>query len=382
MENTQIVSIESALLIGKRPRHAGYNARLLDHGLDVRVPLVKVTTDDGCSGFGRCRATQAQLQTMIGKPITDLIDVASGVAPDAIFMEYPLLDWLGQKLGKPVYQIIAEQRGLPVPESLRVQCYDTSLYIDDLHLDANEAAANLIAEEARFGYDQGHRSFKIKVGRGARHMPIEKGTQRDIAVIKAVRDAVGTDCTIMIDANNGYNLNLTKRVLSETADCNLYWMEETFHEDHILYEDLREWLTEEGLSILIADGEGHASPSLMKWAQEGLIDVIQYDIFGYGLTPWMETARQLDSWGVKSAPHHYGCHLGNFISGHLATVIDNFTMVEWDDVTTDGIDTSAYSIQDGWVQIPNASGFGMTLDDTIFQKAIDNNGFRLTQSSA
>ena len=63
-------------------------------------------------------------------------------------------------------------------------CYDTSLYIDDLHLDSDEAAAELIAEEARYGYAHNHRNFKIKIGRGARFMPLEAGTRRDIAVIK------------------------------------------------------------------------------------------------------------------------------------------------------------------------------------------------------
>ena len=28
----------------------------------------------------------------------------------------------------------------------------------------------------------------------------------------------------MLDANNGYNLNLAKRVLEETADCAIFWM--------------------------------------------------------------------------------------------------------------------------------------------------------------
>ena len=39
----------------------------------------------------------------------------------------------------------------------------------------------------------------------------------------------------MLDANNGYNLNLTKRVLQETADADVYWLEEPFHEDPELF---------------------------------------------------------------------------------------------------------------------------------------------------
>jgi len=39
--------------------------------------------------------------------------------------------------------------GAPVPGRLRVPCYDTSLYIDDLHLADDGEAAALIAQEAR-----------------------------------------------------------------------------------------------------------------------------------------------------------------------------------------------------------------------------------------
>ena len=125
----------------------------------------------------------------------------------------------------------------------------------------------------------------------------------------------------MLDANNGYNLNLTKRVLAETADCGIFWMEEPFHEDPTLYRDLREWLQKEKLPTLIADGEGQASPTLLDWARDGIVDVIQYDIYSHGFTRWLATGRQLDTWGARSAAHHYGGHYGNYASGHLAAAI-------------------------------------------------------------
>ena len=194
-----------------------------------------------------------------------------------------------------------------------------------LHLVADDEAAALIGAEARFGYERNHRAFKIKVGRGARHMSLDDGTTRDIAVIHGVRDAVGPDCTIMIDANNGYNLNLTKQVLVETAECNIFWMEEAFHEDRVLYADLSEWMDDVGLEVLIADGEGQASPSLMDWARDGVVDVVQYDIFSHSFTAWLNTGQRLDEWGVRTAPHHYGRHVGNYVSGHLAAAVQNFT---------------------------------------------------------
>ncbi|MEM7034736.1 MAG: enolase C-terminal domain-like protein [Chloroflexota bacterium] len=378
MDNPKIVSIEWANLVGQRPREARCNARLGVHGLHVQVPLVRVTTEDGVSGFGACRASAEQFQPFLGVSLNSLITVAEGVADSATLIEFALWDLLGQRLGQPVYQILAERAGKTVTTPFRAPCYDTSLYIDDLHLKTTAEAAALIAEEAQFGFDHQHRNFKIKVGRGARHMPLQEGTERDIAVIKAVREVAGPAGKIMIDANNGYNLNLAKQVLVETADCNLFWLEEAFHEDRVLYEDLREWLDKEGLAVLIADGEGQASPSLMDWAKDGVIDVVQYDIFSYGLTPWLHAGAKLDAWGRRTAPHHYGRHLGNYISGHLAAAVEGFTFVEWDEATTPGIDASAYAVEEGYVLLPHKPGFGLSLDDTVFNDAVSTNGFRLT----
>lgn len=377
MTAPHIIAIEWATLVGQRPREAGCNARLDVHGLEVKVPLARITTNEGYSGFGPCRIDRTQAQALLGKPVDELLSTLGTLASQAVSIEYALWDLIGQRQGKPVYQIVAEQNGKRIDAPLRVPCYDTSLYIDDLHLDSDEAAAALIAEEARFGFEHGHRNFKIKVGRGGRHMSVNAGTKRDIMVIQAVRDAAGTDAKIMIDANNGYNLNLTKQVLGETAECQLYWMEEAFHEDPILYQDLHEWMGKEGLNVLIADGEGQASPLLMDYARDGIIDVVQYDIFSYGFAKWIETGTQLDQWQVRSAPHHYGRHVGNYISGHLAAVLDNFTFVEWDEVSTPGLDGSAYRVEEGMVLVPDLPGFGLTLDEKNFEKAVNENGFRL-----
>ena len=381
MENARIARIEAATLFGKRPREAGCNSRIPLHGIDVLVPLVRLTTDDGASGFGSGSTTEAAAQTMLGKPLHDLVSADGRVKRDAGGFEFALWDLLGLLEGKPVYELVAQEK-TGAYEPLRVPCYDTSLYLDDLHLETDEAAAALIAEEARYGYEHEHRSFKIKVGRGARWMPLEKGTQRDIAVVKAVRDAVGSEAKIMIDANNGYNLNIAKRVLAETADCKLFWLEEAFQEDPALYEDLQQWIKREGLSLLIADGEGGAPPELMEWARDGLVNVIQYDIFSHGFSNWLDTGAQLDAWGAWAAPHHYGRHLGNYVSGHLAPAVKAFTFVEWDEVTTPGLDASGYRVEEGEVVIPDAPGFGLALEEAVFRAAVKDGGYDLRDGAA
>jgi L-alanine-DL-glutamate epimerase-like enolase superfamily enzyme len=179
----------------------------------------------------------------------------------------------------------------------------------------------------------------------------------------------------MIDANNGYNLNLVKRVLGETADAGVYWIEEPFHEDGRLYALLKEWMAVQGIETLIADGEGDASPHLLDWARQGWIDVVQYDIRTPGFTRWLELGPQLDEWGVRSAPHHYGGWYGNYASCHVAARIREFEYVEWDEATVPGLDASAYSIVDGYVHVPDLPGFGLRLDETAYARAIAENGF-------
>ncbi len=373
MKDTKIRRIEWARLSGQRPRKAGCNSRLGEHGQSVNPAIARITTEDGATGFGWSRITREQAEALAGFRLSDAFSLENGVNEPFRSLEFPIWDVAGQLAEKPVYALIggqADDDGV-----YRVPCYDTSLYIDDLHLENDDEAAALIASEALEGVARGHKAFKIKVGRGAMHQPVEEGTRRDIRVIHAVREAVGREAKILLDANNGYNLNLTKRVLGETADVEVYWMEEAFHEDARLYANLKEWLHSEGLETLIADGEGDASRHLLDWARQGLIDVVQYDIFHPGFTRWLELGPQLDEWNVRSAPHHYGGHYGNYASCHLAAGIQRFQFIEWDEAETPGLDASEYSLSEGYVNVSNLPGFGLKLDEEIYGRAVRENGF-------
>jgi L-alanine-DL-glutamate epimerase-like enolase superfamily enzyme len=379
----QIVRIDGATLVGTRPRPAGANARLPAHGGTVQVPLVRLTLDDGTTGFGRTRSTPNDLARLIGAHLDDAFeaptqDQCGGVRQDWRGAEFALWDALGQATGLATWRLVARYAGVDEPlEASVVRCYDTSLYFDDLHVNSHEAGAALIADEARQGWDRGHRAFKMKVGRGARHMAPDAGLARDIAAIREVRAAVGPDCPLMIDANNGYTLNQAKHVLGETAASSLFWLEEAFHEDPVLYRDLREWLDREKLICLIADGEGLAASPLLEWAREGIVQVVQFDIFSHGLTEWVRLGQQLAAWGVRAAPHHYGAHLGNYVTGHLAPAAPTLAFVEWDECATPGIETSAYVVDHGTVRLPDTPGFGLHLDDEAFAIAVAAGGFTL-----
>ncbi len=372
----RIQRIEWARLAGERPRAAGCNARLGEHGLRVTPGAARVWADNGAQGWGWCHISRDDATSLVGAPLDGAWEPSGGLAPAWRALEYPLLDLAGKAAGLPVYALVSRRQPTP-SQPLHVPCYDTSLYMDDLHLPDDAAGAEWMAGEARQGWARGHRAFKLKVGRGALHMEPQAGLRRDIAVIRAVRAVIGPRARLMIDANNGYTLNLLKQVLTETADCQVYWIEEPFHEDGRLYTLLQEWLAAQGLATLIADGEGDASPRLLDWARDGLVDVVQYDIRVPGFSRWLELGPQLDGWSVHAGPHHYGGGLGNYAACHLAPAIAGFEAAEWDEAAITGVDASGYAIADGLVSVPDAPGFGLTLDEGAWQRAMSDGGWRV-----
>ena len=76
--HSRVTAVEWVQVESTRPRHAGSNARLGDHGLTIRLPLARITTDDGTTGVGHCRADERITQTILGKSLAELFQLGSG----------------------------------------------------------------------------------------------------------------------------------------------------------------------------------------------------------------------------------------------------------------------------------------------------------------
>jgi L-alanine-DL-glutamate epimerase-like enolase superfamily enzyme len=398
-----IVSVESGVLWGERPRAAGSNSHMQPWGGRVRVSVARVTLDDGTSGWGLSRVDEATARGLVGATLGQAYDPAAGVPVRFRPLEYPIWDLVGRRDGQPVYALAAGILGRQRPaDGSKIRCYDTTLYIDDLDQPDEESAAALMASEAMQGWERGHRNFKVKIGRGNVHFPTDVGLRRDVAVVNAIRKAVGPDAEVMADANNGYTFNIARDFLRGTADSRVFWLEEAFYEDGALYRRLRAWMRAEGLSTLIGDGEGrgltdpglpellagdgfHATVGssapnalLLDMVREGIIDVLQWDVLVPGLTRWLEVAPLVEQWGRLASPHHYGTFLGNYHSCHLGLAVPNYGFVEWDEASTPGISTPGYAISEGYASVPAAPGFGLDLDEDTFGRAVREGGFAVT----
>ena len=370
-----IEEITWANLPYRRPRKAGCNARLGVHGWGGDVPLARIRIG-GVTGFGWCTWGKDQAQSLIGLPVTELFDEDGMLKERYYGMDFVLLDWLGQVFHLPVYRLVAKDL-LPEGAPYTVPVYDTSIYFDELDIPDDAQAVECICREVEEGMSRGHKHFKVKVGRPGMWMPLKEGLKRDIDIILAIRERIGPDGKLMVDANNGYNMNLAKEFLKATASAKLYWLEEAFHEDDQLYSRLKQWMQENGIDTMIADGEGLASTAILDWVKRGLVNVLQYDLRGYGFFHWIKLGRELDRYGALSAPHNYGGFYGNYAQAHFAPSIDGFAFAEWDEAKAEGVDTSAYRIENGKIFVPKADGFGLVLEEDVFENAARQSGWRV-----
>jgi L-rhamnonate dehydratase len=376
---SRIARIEWGVLTGTRPHPLGKNARLPEHGASVRVPLCRITTTDGAQGIGPSRLSKDLAHQAVGLPVEVLFSPEAGTREAWMELDYPLWDLAGVRAGMAVYELAGDGAATASPEPPTVACYDTSLYFDELLPNAGGAGdargAEVVAAEAAAGYAAGHRAFKVKVGRGARWMNPAAGLDRDVAVMTAVREAIGPDCALLADANNGFTLNGAQEFLERTAGLGLGWLEEPFHEDEVLLEALRAWIDRGNLRVELADGESATLDEGHRLAGRGLIDVVQADILAASFSRWRRAGASLDAMGAGSAPHHFGLYLGNYVSGHLTRAVSGLRYVEWDEARVPGLGAPGYRFAEGRLTLASTPGFGIELDEETYRSVVGAGGF-------
>ena len=373
LHREKIVRIEKVVMKFKRPRVVGRNARIGIHGDTVTDPVVRIHTNSGAIGVGWARLDREEAEALVGKPVGDVFQLPSGSTEAGAAIDLPLWDLVAKLSGQPLYQLLGA-RG-----SRAVELYDGSIYIDDLDASDEEAVA-IFHEEVKTGHEYGYKNFKIKVGRGARWMPVTEGTDRDVLVIHSVREAAGADAKILIDANNGTTLNIAKDILTRCEAVGIYWFEEPFHEDRSFNEALKHFIVQKGYDTLVADGESGPPPTYFDMVKRGWIDVVQHDFRAKGLTWWRETAAMIEPWGGQCAPHCWGSLIERYAHAHFAASIPHFSLQEAAPAAMPGIVLDGWAMRDGCLIVPDTPGTGFDLEAAAIAEGIAReDGFRVGQ---
>jgi L-alanine-DL-glutamate epimerase-like enolase superfamily enzyme len=153
---------------------------------------------------------------------------------------------------------------------------------------------------------RGFRATKIRVGRGA--------PEDSEARVRAVREAVGPDVMIMVDANQAWDTGEAIAHAHALEPYDLTWLEEPLPSPgrpHRETNEVRDWDAETGrvaahTTIPIASGENHVTlEECRDLVDKGKVRYMQFDaIKNGGLTELVKVAAYSEATGVLLAPHH------------------------------------------------------------------------------
>jgi D-galactarolactone cycloisomerase len=210
-------------------------------------------------------------------------------------IDIALWDIKGKHFGVPVYQLMGG------PVRTEVNAYATGLYRRK-----SGDPLKYLAEEAAEYVADGFKAVKLKVG---------FGVEEDAAVTRAVRDAIGPDVGLMVDANHAYDAVAAIRL-------------GRMIEEPVPPEDVAGYkAVKAALPIPIAGGECEFTRfGFRDFLVSRAIDIIQPDTCAAGgLSECKKIADMAEAFGVRYNPHVWGSGIAIAASLQLLAVLPSHT---------------------------------------------------------
>ncbi|MDB5534421.1 MAG: mandelate racemase/muconate lactonizing enzyme family protein [Hyphomicrobiales bacterium] len=219
-------------------------------------------------------------------------------------------------------------------------------------------AAADYGKEVAFYKDYGLAGCKFKVG--------GKTPAEDAHRTRAARAAVGDDFVLCVDANRGWSLATALEYCRHVRDLDLRWFEEPCHW-HDDKRDMAQMRLKSGLPICAGQSEITAE-ACRDLVLTGAIDVCNLDAsWGGGPTAWLRVAKMAACFGVEM-----GHHGEPVVGSHLLAAVANGTYVETHHPDRDPIFHKMVGgrgkIANGYYELPQAHGWGVTLDEEMIAK--------------
>jgi L-alanine-DL-glutamate epimerase-like enolase superfamily enzyme len=211
-----------------------------------------------------------------------------------------LWDLVGKMVGQPLWRLLGGASAL--------QAYASGL---------SPTQPEKLAAAKR---EEGFRAFKLKVGFGA---------ERDIANLRTLRELLGPDTTLMVDANQAWTPDVAVAMSHRLAEFRPLWLEEPIPADH----SLADWQRIARQSpIPFAAGENmRGGQQFADASASGAFAVIQPDLGKWGgFSGCLPVARQAIAAGRMFCPHWLGGGIGLLASMHLKAAVGGAGCVEVD----------------------------------------------------
>jgi L-alanine-DL-glutamate epimerase-like enolase superfamily enzyme len=354
---TQVRTVQVEVPFDKPVRTAIHDIR------SVGCVLVSVETDEGITGEAYTFSLGASRLGILEDMVTSLAPHLVGNDPhdverlwDAMWRDINFFghkgvtifalstldtacwDIVGKAAGKPLYKLFGASRD-------SVKTYASgglwlSLSIDEL------------VAEARGFMDQGFRAMKLRVG--------SKHLEEDVERIAAVRESIGPDIDLMVDANQGFTVEHAIRLGRQLEEFDLAWFE----------EPVPAWdldghaAVAAALDTPIASGETEYTRYGMRdMLNAGAVDILMPDLQRIGgLTEFKRVANLAAAYDVPITTHIFSEQ-----SLSIAGSAPNCTYLEhmpW----FAPLYHEKMDLSDGMLAMPGGPGLGFTFDPEAVER--------------
>ena len=342
------------------------------------VGFVKVTTDSGAVGYGQMSTYNADISALVfhrqvaryalgRNPLEREAIVDSCVEGEYKFpgsyvrralagLDTALWDLQGKIEQKSVCGLLRGTR-------THVTAYGSSMRRDISPADEAERLKALKDEK-------GFQAFKIRVGKICGHDE-DQWTGRTEEIVPAVRNAIGDETGLFVDANSCYTPEKAIEVGKMLEDHGVSHFEEPCP-----YWEI-EWTARvtAALDVPVAGGEQDVSlAQFRRMIDIDAVDIVQPDIcYLGGLTRALRVATMAEEKGKPCTPHSANRSMVTLFTLHMLAAIPNSGgYLELSIEDTPGMDELFYpllKVQDGKVAVPDGPGWGVEINRTWLEKA-------------
>jgi L-alanine-DL-glutamate epimerase-like enolase superfamily enzyme len=206
---------------------------------------------------------------------------------------------------------------------------------------------NALLEQASAFLEQGFRAIKTKVGR--------ERLSEDVERVAAVRDLIGPDVPLMVDANMRWTVDQALRASRALAEHDVYWLEEPTIPDDVTGHAR---ILREG-ALPIAAGENLRTVyAFQEMIAAGGVSFPEPDVANVGgITPWLKVAHLAEAHNLPVTSH--GVH---DLHVHLLAAVPNASYLEVHGFGLERFLRHPLQLEDGEAVAPDRPGHGVEMD--------------------
>ena len=344
--------------------------------------FVKIDTDEGITGFGEGSSPSGGGSLIVGKTGEIIQDMLIGENPrdiDRIWHKiYRRFTYLGNKgpvtcivsaVDIALWDIKGKALGVPIYDLIGGRFRDkVKLYTHVDTLNGPEGAVRQVKELLKLGFtafksDPYYREMAPHDLKYTHGNISSEGEQQGLEIMAALREAVGPNVDLMIDAHGMYNVPTAIRLMKNMAPYKLTWFEEPVPPDG--FEGLER--IRQAVDMPICVGERlYTRWDYVPIFKNHLADYVMPDVvWAGGISEMKKIANMAEAYYIPVSPHDTQGPINILAGAHTMTAVPNFYQLEFANVNLENYNACIdppLDIQDGHIILSDRPGLGHDLN--------------------